>query len=425
MRATVISSEYLTYVPALIIFIRSYSQKFEGSNWQSSIALAAILLQPNNILIDHGHFQYNTVMLGFVLATMACMITNHLLWSCVFFVAALGFKQMALYYAPVVFAYLFGSCVTPKLNTFRLLAIALVTLVSFTLLYTPLILGAFYDKYRGISMQELEEPPLLQGLGLYPKAVYYPAALQVVQSIHRIFPFQRGLFEDKVANFWCTLHTFHKLNKYPPHLLQRASLVATLVSVLPPSLLLGLSPDWSQLPAAFATSAWGFFLFSFQVHEKTVLIPLLPMALFLAGPTGLDAETRAWIGWANTLGSWTMFPLLKREELRMPYTMLTLLWTWLMGQPSLLFSADRPSRYTQSLHSLFYIAMLVWHVADHFIPPPESKPDLWVVANVLIGFAGFSVCYLWCLWNLVQGTLERKAWFGFGRSKESKSRKAQ
>ncbi|KAI5307617.1 Glucosyltransferase-like protein, partial [Ascosphaera atra] len=66
----------------------------------------AILLQPATLLVDHGHFQFNTVMLGYVVAAMESMAAERFLWACVFFVAALGFKQMALYYAPVIFAYM-------------------------------------------------------------------------------------------------------------------------------------------------------------------------------------------------------------------------------------------------------------------------------------------------------------------------------
>lgn len=28
----------------------------------------------------------------------------------------------------------------------------------------------------------------------------------------RIFPLRRGIFEDKVATFWCVLHNFYKVN---------------------------------------------------------------------------------------------------------------------------------------------------------------------------------------------------------------------
>ena len=152
MRATVFISEYLVYIPAAIIFLRRYS-RLQGVNvWEASIALVAILMQPATILIDHGHFQYNTVMLGLVLASMSSMIAGRPLWSCVFFVGALGFKQMALFYAPAVFVYLLGICIVPRINPARFIGIAISTVLSFAILFAPFLLGVAYDTYRGVQM---------------------------------------------------------------------------------------------------------------------------------------------------------------------------------------------------------------------------------------------------------------------------------
>ena len=131
MRATVIISEYLVYVPALIIFLRHYARANGVGATSASVTLVAILMQPATILIDHGHFQYNTVMLGFVVAAISSIYAGRLLWACLFFVAALSFKQMALYYAPIFFAYLLGSCLTPKFRPGLLICIGLTTLVAF------------------------------------------------------------------------------------------------------------------------------------------------------------------------------------------------------------------------------------------------------------------------------------------------------
>lgn len=424
MRATVLISEFLVYVPALVFFVRRVSQLHRVNKWESSIALIAILMQPGTILIDHAHFQYNTVMLGFVVASLSSVLAGNSMWACVFFVAALGFKQMTLYYAPAMFAYLLGSCISPRLNVGRLLGIALATIVSFAVLVAPLILGTLLDQYRGRSNKDLPAPPLLESSNIMSDEIYYPILLQLAQATHRIFPFARGLFEDKVANFWCAVHTFYKLRQFDTAFLQRLSLAATATSILPPCLAIGIFPDRTLLPTAMATTAWGFFMFSFQVHEKSVLLPLLSMTLLLAERDGLSLERRAWIGWANILGCWTMFPLLKRDGLRIPYFVLTLLWAWLMGEPSVLAlkwrekgnELPRSTLLSSLLHTSFYVAMVAWHIVEAFVPPPENKPDLWVVANVLVGATGFSICYLWCLGTLLQACLERSSWWNSKKS---------
>jgi alpha-1,3-glucosyltransferase len=415
MRATVLASEFAIYIPAAVVFVRRFGRIGGVAPWTSSLALAALLLQPGLILIDHVHFQYNAVMLGFVVASLSGMLAGRFAVPAALFVAALAFKQMALYYCFPVFFYLLGSCLSPRINVPRLAGIALATAAAGLVLILPLVLGTLYDVHRGIDPRpNLDEPrpplPLLPGLTPYlnTEAVYYPVLEQLAQLVFRIFPFARGLFEDKVANFWCAVNLVYKIRGFPAVLLQRAALGATLATALPPSLVLLFRPDKTLLPLGLATAAWGFFLFSYQVHEKSVLLPLMPMTLLLAGRDGLARDTRAWIGFANIVGAWTMFPLLRRVELAVPYTVLTLLWAWLLGLPPTSRSAyldPAHPRWRQialaMVHWAFYAAMVAWHFVEAVVPPPDGMQDLWTVANVGIGAAAFGLCYVWCFWRLV------------------------
>ena len=439
MRATVVISEYLTYIPAAIILSRTLARLRGVNKWESSIALVSILMQPATILVDHGHFQYNTVMLGFMLASVSCLLSDHNIWACVFFVASLCYKQMALYFAPAIFAYLLGVCLLPTLHLGRFVGITLVTLLSFAVVFAPLVLGALYDTYRGISQPlstaNRKVNPLFALSLTYidPQSIFYPLLPQLTQIVYRVFPFARGLFEDKVANIWCAIHTIHKLHTYPIPLLQRISLFATLMSILPSCMIISLFPRKELLPWALASNAWGFFLCSFQVHEKSDLLPLLPMTILLGGDGGLGVEMRAWIGWANMLGVWTLFPLLKRDELRVPYYVLSLLWAYLMGLPptSLDLYISKQARKggmrlsTQVMHLAFYAAMAIWHLVEVFVETPNGKPDLWVVLNVLIGCTGFSICYLWCTWQLILRSGVIDEWLGFRAQMQTKMKEAK
>ena len=441
MRATVIISEYLTYIPSAVLLNRQVSQSGGVNVWEASIALVAILLQPSTILIDHAHFQYNTVMLGFVLFSLYSIYSEHYAWACVFFVAALSYKQMALYYAPAIAFYLIGVSLSPKARPLRLTIIILTTLVSFALVLAPILLGTFYDQYRGINppltQTDRQVNPLLSLLTPYidPTAHYYPYLLQLTQLVHRIFPFARGIFEDKVPNAWNLIHLAHKLNSYPIPLLQRLSTLATLIAIEPACMLISLFPHRELLPWALASCSWGFFLFSFQVHEKSVLLPLLPMTILLGGQAGLGVDMRAWVGWANLLGVWTLFPLLKRDELRIPYAVLSLLWAYLLALPPTSLScyfghqaANSTLRAsTKAVHLGFYALMLAWHVGEAYMPPPKGKTDLWVVLNVIVGAVGFGICYLWTTWQLIVRSNVLEEWFGYraGQQAKGEGRKAR
>lgn len=44
-----------------------------------------------------------------------------------------------------------------------------------------------------------------------PIALLSPSPISaLLQIVHRVFPFARGLYEDKVANFWCTSNLVYK-----------------------------------------------------------------------------------------------------------------------------------------------------------------------------------------------------------------------
>lgn len=135
----------------------------------------------------------------------------------------------------------------------------------------------------------------------------------ILDPITRIFPFARGLFEDKVANFWCASNVVFKWKMwFTPGVLIKFATLLTALGFLPS--VVGLiysafknrlqpqdkkasSPNGPTatlllplLPLALLTSSMSFFLFSFQVHEKTILVPLLPLTLLVSGSSS-DSTT--------------------------------------------------------------------------------------------------------------------------------------
>jgi alpha-1,3-glucosyltransferase len=141
MRASVLVLDLLVYTPAVLFFL---SRKLQGRGRRTrAIASISVLLQPATILIDYGHFQYNTIMLGLSATAFAFLYTSlpnpepsphasssvkvseegqrrmsslsrkisyEYMAAAVCFSLSLGFKQMALYFAPAVFAVMLGRC---------------------------------------------------------------------------------------------------------------------------------------------------------------------------------------------------------------------------------------------------------------------------------------------------------------------------
>ena len=64
----------------------------------------------------------------------------------------------------------------------------------------------------------------------------------------------------------------------------------------------------------FALNALSFYLFSYQVHEKSILIALIPISLLLLINPQQDITM---IQFINTVGTFSLYPLLKKDGLIM------------------------------------------------------------------------------------------------------------
>ena len=149
------------------------------------------------------------------------------------------------------------------------------------------------------------------------------AAAGLGHVLRRMFPVGRNIFEDKVANFWCvSAVVFRWKERFAPERLAFFSLLLTLAAALPSCVDLVLRPTSRRFVYSLSAIAFAFFLFSFQVHEKSIIFPTTALTLLLLYHPRLVV----------TLGSaalFSMFPLLRRDGLVIPYVFLHI--AWLMG----------------------------------------------------------------------------------------------
>ncbi|KAI8394064.1 glycosyl transferase [Radiomyces spectabilis] len=352
MRCTVLVSEAIIYIPAVLTYclIVHGSQGFRKKH----IAAVLILMQPGLLMIDHGHFQFNSVMLGLTLWAVNAFLTGHWVVGSIFFCLSLLFKQMALYYAPAVFGYLLGQCLSDPNGWILFVKLGVTVILTFACLFSPWL----------SSLEDLQ------------------------QVIHRIFPVARGLYEDKVANVWCTLNIFIKLR----HMLSltatvRLSLVVTLMAVIPITIHTMRSRSPQRFLYALVNSSLAFFLFSFQVHEKSILLPALPVTLLVL------EEPLATHAFINT-AMFSMYPLLKREDLVLPYFVTLILWNWLMGDVR--HESGSLARHAISGMHMVFVA---WYVADGFIAAPARYPDLYAVINAALSCGIFGLLFLYYMYR--------------------------
>ena len=119
-----------------------------------------------------------------------------------------------------------------------------------------------------------------------------------------------------MANFWCCLNLIVKFRLYVLNeTLFIASNMITVVSVLPPSMMLFSRPSPKGFLLLLFISAMSFFLFSYHVHEKTILLPLVPFLM-------LFHQMRPFFVLFTTTCTFSMFFLLQKDGQSVPYFVL-------------------------------------------------------------------------------------------------------
>uniref|UniRef100_A0A8C2KTZ0 Alpha-1,3-glucosyltransferase n=1 Tax=Cyprinus carpio TaxID=7962 RepID=A0A8C2KTZ0_CYPCA len=367
MRATVLFTDILIYIPAVLLYCFYFC---DGSSKQKVATALCILLYPGLILIDYGHFQYNSVSLGLALWGILGLGLGWDLFGSLAFTLALNYKQMELYHSLPFFCYLLGKCIKQGLTGrgfFQLAKISLTVLVTFALCWMPF----------------LSDPK------------------QPLQVLHRLFPFGRGLFEICLSMHLIDFHCIHKKQTFfKVGLIDGFAL--TLLFILPSSLKLLSKPNLWQFKLALVNSSLAFFLFSFQVHEKSILLAALLMFflfVFFHSMLPLLVKDGLLLPYVVTSLAFLFLSLyllsaLERsteEELRLGiYRKLTRHWL-----PKLNLSRIIKWKFWFSL-----VAMAVLSFTSVWLEPPAKFPDLFpVLVSILsfLHFLGFIIYF-----NLVQ-----------------------
>jgi alpha-1,3-glucosyltransferase len=366
MRMSVIISELITFIPAVICFVNIY---YKHLRVEYRYATALLLINnPCFLIIDHGHFQYNNVMLGLVVWSIVFLLKNQLIFSAVLFTLALNFKQMSLYYALPMGVVLLKKSYDLSLKNSRFLPSDKKTLV-------------FISEFV-FTIVNIFGACVLTTLAIW--SPYIGSTSEMLQVLKRIFPFQRGLFEDKVATFWCTASIFIKFREiFSVSAMGLICGIVTLSVCLPSLYYLLKSPSPFRQFLYSLNISMAFFLFSFHVHEKTILLPLLGISLYMI----LEDPSKYRL--LTTVSMFSMYPLLVKDGLRLQYLTLQILYWVISGE-----FVKSMEYFTVSMKrwNLLYIGMIALHMLE-LVNPPTKYPYLFDLAISTFSFCVF--CYVW------------------------------
>ena len=292
MRLTVIASDGIFWLGAYVLATSVATKTYFP--WK---LFAPLVLHPALLWLDHVHFQYNGMMIGIWLLSMACLLranqhstseTGWLLGSAASFACLLMLKHIYLTLAPWYTIYLFrrlcfqGKPKELRFNVSRFLLLGTVTLTCLLLPLRPFLL----DSTSPHSLPEF-----------------------LIQLFQRLFPFGRGLVHDYWAgNLWAFYAAVSKLHSLPA-VTPLHTAVLLMIAQSP-----GLYAAWKAaaqknnsllMLSLTYVGAMAFFV-SFHVHEKAILNTLIPLTVwtFLSeGDYSLWWECTAW-------GTFGLVPLL-------------------------------------------------------------------------------------------------------------------
>lgn len=362
MRYTVLVADIFIYISAVFAFISSCTAK--ASTARKGVLCGLILAYPGLILIDHGHFQYNCISLGLTLWAIVFLSRKQEILGAACFSLALNYKQMELYHAFPFFFYLAGLCWKQKTwfkSAVKLTGIGLTVIAVFAICWLP----------------------FLGDLSL---------ALQVVQ---RIFPVARGLYEDKVANFWCSISVAIKIkNLLSLERTVQLCLASTVAACLPSSINLFLFPTFRRFVLSLVNCSLAFFLFSFQVHEKSILIAAMPVCLLLPG---MPLECT----WFLLISSFSMFPLLERDGQQISYLALVILFALLAYQ---MFSFSKYNKFFKVLVLLSATGAFIVHFSAAIFTAPSRFPDLFPVFFALYSCSHFLLALIYFSYTQIKNS---------------------
>ena len=476
MRLSALLFDLIIYIPAILAYAQLQSTE------SAPQLLLLLLLEPALLLMDHGHFQWNSLSLGLAMCAVTAIAKRRYLVGSAAFALALNVKQMQLYYAPAFFIFLLAvACMRGGLKDITGLnikisrfagAIAAIAVVGIPVIA---VFAAIWAPFCVLS----------------PPEIGCEGGLNAV--LKRLFPFDRSLFEDKVANVWCALDPVLRLRSRiyadsEGHFRARVAAISAAVTgammlpaliglaqlmtldsdrvpddsnvtkfvsdkgmsegsspsqdapfagrlrrrktvrgpagdsgdrqargVNPPSVVPSSIEDelvrqraptawqpYEQLLLTMSAVSTAFFLASYQVHEKGILLPLLPMAM-------LRQRLPLTSAWFSAFAVWSMWPLLAKDGLIPSAVILTAAHAYngwprhtmiVEGDGIFLSSALRGmltpaacGRAVQLFVLTSFIGMAGLSVAAATLPAPAKLPDIHPYASAVYG-AGLLVI-LW------------------------------
>ena len=189
------------------------------------------------------------------------------------------------------------------------------------------------------------------------------------------------------------------------------SLVLTLLSSMPSGVILAKHPTIKYFKIALFNISMAFFFFSYHVHEKTILVPLLPL---LINPRFFRHFYLDFIIFSTS----TCYDLLKEDKLEIQFFIFTTFYL-IFGSQLMKFlisfwdkndiksaikinnnesKLDKLLRvyvsiYKRYISKLLYLLLISVMIIEAFLAPPKRFPFLYELFYAILGFIQFFIVF--------------------------------
>ncbi|RFU30596.1 hypothetical protein B7463_g5739, partial [Scytalidium lignicola] len=326
-RSSVIITELLL-VYAVHLYVKS------APSWlkrPSQAAALSILLSPGLLIIDHIHFQYNGFLYSILILSLVLARSKSYLGSAFLFATLLCFKHIYLYLAPAYFVYLLRvyclgskSLFPIKIKFWNTVKLGTGVISIFTIAFAPFaywgqipqLLSRLFPFSRGLC-HAYWAPNIWAMYSFTDRILIYVAPrLGLLVNKEAINSVTRGLVGDT---------SFAVL----PEITPKATFALTLLFQIIPLIKLFFAdhPSWDMFIGAVTLCGYASFLFGWHVHEKAILLVIIPFSL-------IALKDRRYLGAFRPLavaGHVSLFPLLftaAEFPIKIVYTII-----WLVNIP--------------------------------------------------------------------------------------------
>jgi len=305
--------------------------------------ICSIAFNAGLLMVDHIHFQYNGFLFGLLILSLGAMNEHKYLKSAFWFMVLLNFKHIFLYIAPVYIIYLlrnycFQQSKAPLKGVSRIVGVNIFNISTWNLLKLAFIVVSIFAISLG--------PFIYMG--------------QLLQLVSRLFPVKRGLCHAYwAANFWAFYNigdksayiAARKLGiifnstetasmtgglvaqqrfQVLPNISPLITAVVTIVTMMPVLLKIWYKSAVRNLfLPGLILCAYSSFLFGYHVHEKAIIIVVLPLTLLVPNDV---TYARVYVI-VQTVGHYALFPLLYKSaetpiklSIFMLFTIISICW---------------------------------------------------------------------------------------------------